>query len=101
MQNKAINGSERSPATKEQDHLHTEHKIKTIRGSERGPAAKKQDHLLSKCKTRPSEGQRGVLQQRNKITYILSAKQGHQRVREGSCTTGTRSLTSWTQNMAI
>ena len=114
----------RGPEAKQQNHLHAECRMRpsegqwevlkqnnksltcwmqnqTIRGSERCPAAKKQDHLQTECRTRPSEGQRWVLQERNKITCILSAEQGHQRVREGSCTKGTRSLTFWVQNKAI
>jgi hypothetical protein len=51
-----------------------------IKRSAAGFAAKKPDHLHPEGKRWPPKGQQQVLQQRDQITYILRAGNGHQKV---------------------
>jgi hypothetical protein len=48
------------------------------KGSAAGFAAKRPDHLLPEGRRWPPKGQQQVLQQRDQITYILRAGDGHQ-----------------------
>ena len=49
------------------------------KGSAAGFTEKRPDHLQSEGRRGPSKGQQRVLQQRDQITYILRAGDGHQR----------------------
>src|ERR1700691_3425165 len=70
------------------------------KGSAAGFSAKIPDHLPAKGRRWPPKGQQQVLQQRNQITYILRAGDGHQRVSSRFCSKETRSLTNLGQEMA-
>jgi hypothetical protein len=64
------------------------------KGLAAGFAAKRPDYLQSEGKRWPPKGQQQVLQQRDQITYILRAEDGHQRVSSKFCRKKTKSLTS-------
>ena len=63
-------------------------------GSAAGFAAKRSDRLLSEGRRWPPAGQQQVLWQRDQITCILRAEDGHQMVSIRFCSKDTRSLTS-------
>ena len=56
------------------------------KGSAAGFAAMRPDHLLPEGRRWPPKGQQQVLQQKEQITYILRAGDGHQRVSSKFCT---------------
>ena len=64
-----------------------------IKGSATGFAAKRPDHIHSESRRWPPKGQLQVLQQRDQITYILRAGDGHQRVNSRFFSQETGSLT--------
>jgi hypothetical protein len=59
-----------------------------------GLSPKQQDHLLAKCRKWLQESEKMVFHQSNKITYNLSAEQGHKSMRKWSFIKATGSLTS-------
>ena len=64
-----------------------------IKGSAVGFATKRPDHSHPEGRRWPPKGQQQVLQQRDQITYILRAGDGHQRVSSRFCSKEARSLT--------
>jgi hypothetical protein len=98
MQNKATRGWENSPPQRQPDCLLSAEQA--TRGSENSLTPKQQDHWQAECRTRTPEGGKMDLHQSNEITYLLSAKQGHKRVRKWPSTKAMRSLTCWVQNKA-
>jgi hypothetical protein len=63
------------------------------KGSAADFAVKRPNHLHPESGRWPPKGQQEVLQQRDHITYMLRAGDGHQRVSSRYCSKETRSLT--------